>query len=111
MLGWTFAGKPVMVLAIMRPRSLALAICLYCIAAGSRADSVVVFNEIMYHPQTNEAALEWLELYNQMAVDVDLSGWSIDDGIQFQFAEGTIIPGGGYLVIAISPSALGTGLG
>lgn len=96
----------------MRRRSLAVAICLFCLAARSRADSVVVFNEIMYHPQTNEPALEWLELHNEMGVDIDLSGWSLGEGIEFRFAEGTIIPGGGYLVVAIDPSALmaGTGL-
>lgn len=70
------------------------------------ADSVVVFNEIMYHPATNEAALEWVELHNQMAVDVDLSGWSMGGGINFPFAEGTVIGGGGYLVVASSPADL-----
>src|SRR5262245_17493780 len=35
----------------------------------ARADSVVVFNEIMYHPLTNEPAFEWVELQNQHAVD------------------------------------------
>ena len=39
------------------------------------ADSVVVFNEVHYHPAEREAELEWVELHNQMAVDVDLSGW------------------------------------
>ncbi len=70
------------------------------------ADSVVVFNEVMYHPATGETEFEWLELHNQMAVDVDLSGWSITGGIDFTFAEGTVIPGGGYRVVAISPAAL-----
>ena len=42
------------------------------VAAGS--DSVVTFNEVMYHPLTNETAMEWVELYNQMSVDVDISG-------------------------------------
>ena len=70
------------------------------------ADSPVVFNEIMYHPQTNEPALEWVELQNQMSVDIDISGWSLDGGIEFRFGEGTIIRGGGYLVIALSPAAL-----
>ncbi|MEI7728412.1 MAG: lamin tail domain-containing protein [Verrucomicrobiota bacterium] len=69
----------------------------------ARADSVVVFNEIMYHPATNEAALEWVELYNQMAVDVEIGSWSIQGAVQYQFPAGTIIPGGGYLVIAASP--------
>ena len=95
-----------MVLATMRLRSLAVAICVFCTVVFGRADSIVVFNEIMYHPQTNEPSLEWVELYNQMAVDVDLSNWSLNGGIQFNFDEGTIIRGGGYLVIAVSPSTL-----
>ncbi len=70
------------------------------------ADSTVVFNEIMYHPPTNEALLEWVELYNQQAVDMDLSGWSLANGISFQFAEGTILAGGGHLVVASSPATL-----
>ncbi len=71
-----------------------------------RADSVVVFNEIMFHPQTNEATLEWVELHNQMAVDVELSGWSIRGGIEYDFPEGAVIPGRGHLVVALSPASL-----
>lgn len=78
---------------------LGLSQCLY-------ADSVVVFNELMYHPATNEPVMEWVELHNQMAVDVDLSGWSISKGIDFRFPEGTVISGGGYLVVASSPASL-----
>ena len=37
-------------------------------------DSVVVFNEIMYHPEDADG-IEWIELHNQMSVDVELSGW------------------------------------
>ncbi len=80
-----------------------LALLLAFWAGCLRADSVVVFNEIMYHPSTNETAMEWVELYNQMAVDVDLSGWSLTGGVDFKFGEGTVIPGGGYLIIASSP--------
>src|SRR5262245_15004195 len=75
------------------------------------ADSVVVFNEINYHPATNEAANEWVELHNQMAIDIDLSAWFLEDDIQFTFAEGTIILGGGYLVIASNPTALRSAAG
>lgn len=77
----------------------------------TRADSTVVFNEIMYHPATNEAVLEWVELHNQMAVDMDLSGWSISDGVSFVFPEGTILAGGGYLVVASSPTELAAATG
>src|ERR1043165_5072442 len=86
-----------------------LLIAAWLLAAGSsstvRADSTVVFNEIMYYPPTNESELEWVELYNQMSIDMDISNWSIANGIQFTFPEGTIIKGGGYLVVAISPQA------
>ncbi len=71
-----------------------------------RADSVVVFNEIMYHPVANESALEWIELHNQNAVDVDLSAWRLSDGIDYIFPEGTVIAGGADLVIASQPAAL-----
>ena len=92
-----------------RPRWTARLLCslpLLLAAAGARADSVVVFNELMYHPATNEAASEWVELHNQMAVPVDLSGWSLAGGINYQFAEGTVLAGSGYLVVAASPATL-----
>src|SRR6266581_1264194 len=91
--------------------SVTLLLALLCPGATVLADSTVVFNEIMYHPASNEPALEWLELHNQMAVNMDLSGWSLDGGVQFKFAEGTVVPGGGYIVAAISPSALAVATG
>ncbi|MBM3847065.1 MAG: hypothetical protein FJ405_12365, partial [Verrucomicrobia bacterium] len=75
------------------------------------ADSIVVFNEIMYQPATAEANAEWVELHNQNAVDVDLSGWSIANGISFTFPEGTRLRGKGYLVVALNPSWLATNAG
>src|SRR5205809_3200277 len=75
------------------------------------ADSVVVFNEVQYHPITNESANEWVELYNQMTIDIDLSAWSLKGDISYAFTKGTIIPGGGYVVIASNPSALQTDTG
>ena len=76
------------------------------IQCSAMADSVVVFNEIMYHPASDEPAMEWVELHNQNAVDVDLGGWRLAGGIDYLFPNGTIIKGRGYLVIAISPDAL-----
>src|SRR5258706_1559326 len=75
------------------------------------ADTVVVFNEIMYHPATNEANMEWVELHNQEAVDVDLSGWSITGGINYSFASNPIVRGRGFLVLASSPSTLAAATG
>ncbi len=69
-------------------------------------DSTVVFNEVMYHPSENQADLEWIEFYNQMAVNMDLSGWSLSGGIEYTFPEGTLVPGKGYLLVASDPEAL-----
>jgi len=73
---------------------------------SAQADSVVVFNEIMFHPATNEAAMEWVELHNQNSVDVDLGGWKISGGVDCTFPFGTVIRGGGQLVVAVSPASL-----
>ena len=52
-------------------------------------DSTVVFSEIMYHPLDDDASLEWVELHNQMAVKMDISGWTIGDGIDYRIPAGT----------------------
>ena len=81
------------------------------VAVAVARDSVVVFNEIHYHPPGDEPAMEWVELHNQMAVDVDMSAWRIDGGIQYDFPLGTVIPGGGHLVVSRDPEALGKASG
>ena len=71
-----------------------------------RADTTLVFNEISYHAPGNEISMEWVELYNQMAVDLDISGWSLDGGIQYTFPSNTIARGGGFVVVSVSPASL-----
>lgn len=68
-------------------------------------DSTVVFNEIMYNP-AGDGTPEWLELHNQMAVNVDISRWRLENGVEFTFPDNTVVPGGGYVVIAADPTAL-----
>jgi len=93
---------------IVMKRILVALLALYSISNfSSRGDAVVVFNEVMYHPATNEPAMEWVELRNQLAVDVDISDWSLDGGIQYRFPSNTIVKGRGFLVVALLPSALG----
>ena len=48
-------------------------------------DSTVVFSEIMYNPPGADESLEWIELHNQMAVNVDISGWRLDDAVEYTF--------------------------
>lgn len=67
------------------------------------ADAVVTFNEVNYNPASPQDA-EWIELHNQMAVNVDLSGWSLSNGASYTFAPGTVIPAHGFLVVAKNPA-------
>ncbi|HTI99972.1 MAG TPA: lamin tail domain-containing protein [Dongiaceae bacterium] len=73
-------------------------------SASAGADAALVFNEIMYHPATNEAASEWIEFYNQLAVDLDISGWSVSGDIDYVFPAGTRVAGGGYILLARDPA-------
>ncbi len=59
----------------------------------------VVINEIMYHPPADGGDAEYIELYNTAKDQVDISNWSFQDGIDFQFPQGTFIEGEGYLVV------------
>ena len=87
-------------------RILALAFAMFFVPQSAFADATVVFSEIMYHPFADEPDLEWIELESQMAVDMDLGGWSLTGGIFFEFPEGTILEGGDRMVVASSPNGL-----
>jgi hypothetical protein len=84
------------------PLIIALAIPLAAVAR----DSVVVFNEVHYQPAGDDSTLEYVEVYNQLAANVDLSNWRLDGDIRFNFPEGTVLNGGRYLVLAKDPAAL-----
>ena len=69
--------------------------------AMASADSVVVFNEVQYHPAAE--GVEWIELRNLMGVRVDLSGWKLAGGIELLFEEGTVMDSHGLLLVAADP--------
>lgn len=67
-----------------------------------QAIDAVAINEIMYNPISGDDADEFIELHNRGGQPVELGGWRFTDGVDFQFPAGTIIEGGGYLVVAKS---------
>ena len=67
-------------------------------APGS-SGGLVTFNEIHYHP-AGASAPEWVEIVNQCAVRLDLSGWQLAGGIAFTFPDGTFIEPGAFLVVS-----------
>lgn len=70
-----------------------------------RSPGSVTFTEL-YYADPSDPQLEWIELYNPMSFDMDLSGWSLTDGVDFTFPEGSRLGAGAYLVVAADPSLL-----
>lgn len=70
---------------------------------SSRRTSLII-SEIMYHP-TN-TLLEFVEIFNTRGEPEDLSGWKLRGDAGYDFPPGTVIPGGGFLVVAKSPADL-----
>ena len=79
----------------------------------------VVISEVMYHPPNNgtndNTRDEFIELHNISTVPVPLfdgtNGWHLRDAVDFDFALGTVLPPGGYLIVVSfdpvnNPSAL-----
>lgn len=95
----------------MKKLLLSLPLLAACAAQQVHADAVVAFNEVMYHPATNETTMEWIELRNLLASDVDISEWSISGAVSYTFPQNTVIRGRGHLVVAVSPAALAANTG
>ena len=90
---------------------LALSLLASPLAALPPNDAVVVFNEIHYNPGGAGETAEFIEVQNVMAVNVDLSGWRISGGVDFAFPNGTVIPGGGRIVVAKTPAMYAGAMG
>ena len=67
----------------------------------------IVISEIMYDPpEAGQDSLEYIELYNALDIEIDISGYYFSDGVEHTFEEGTIFPADSYLVVAKSSSAM-----
>ena len=71
--------------------------------ARATADSILVFNEIHYNQADGSADSEWIEFRNLNGVDVDVSGWRLRGGADFEFPQGTVVEGRGFLLVAADP--------
>lgn len=63
----------------------------------------VVINEINYNPPSDLDTEDWVELYNPESTEVDVAGWVFQDAEaehRFVLPAGTVIPAGGFLVLA-----------
>ena len=74
---------------VSHPFTMKLPLCLlsllFLAALALPGRAAVVINEIMYHPASELDADEWIELYNNGAAAVDVSGWKFTSGVNFTF--------------------------
>jgi len=72
--------------------------------AESISNSGVVINEIHYDPDVKTELVEFIELHNTTAADIDLTGWYFTNAIAYQFPAVSILPADGYIVVAQNPA-------
>ncbi|HUR44287.1 MAG TPA: lamin tail domain-containing protein, partial [Candidatus Saccharimonadales bacterium] len=68
----------------------------------------LVISEIMFKPakRGDNRVLDFIEIYNSNPFFHDMSGYKISGDVDFIFPPGTIIPGGGFKVVAAAPADL-----
>ncbi|HWB06918.1 MAG TPA: lamin tail domain-containing protein [Verrucomicrobiales bacterium] len=70
-----------------------------------------VITEIHYDPVDSKSKFtEFVEIYNPLNANLDLSGWRLDGGLAYTFPPGTTLPACGYLVVGESPAHIETWL-
>jgi hypothetical protein len=76
--------------------------------SGPRVGTVVI-SEVMYHPtapneQISSDDLEFIEIYNSTNIEVDLTNWQLDDGVNFQFGGVMLESKSALAVLPFDPS-------
>lgn len=74
-------------------------ICLlfFCVPLSSKA--AVLISEVAWMGSPASANHEWIELHNTGTAGVDVSGWTLSDGMNLSIALSGTIPAGGYAVL------------
>jgi hypothetical protein len=90
------------------PNRLLLRLACGCLLSTTclNAAGVAVINEFHAKPEDLHELEEFVELSNPGDQDLDVSGWKLSDAVGFTMPEGTTLPAGGYLVVAMNPAAL-----
>ena len=83
-----------------------LILCFSIASMLSASAQGLVITEINYRSDTVVNKAEFIEIYNNSGLNVDISGWLLDKGVDFQFPAGSTIGAGKYIVVAQNPSAI-----
>lgn len=69
----------------------------------------LVISEILFAPrglETYANSTEFVELFNANTYWEDLGGYRLSGSIHYTFPDGTVLPGGGFLVVARNPDVI-----
>ncbi len=67
------------------------------------SSSTLLISEVLYDPLGTEPNEEWIEVFNNTALPMELTGWTISDNLSTDVISPTVtIPAGGCMVIAAS---------
>jgi hypothetical protein len=73
--------------------------------AAEPVDQLVI-NEIHHNPDRKNEAVEFIELYNPTAHEINLANWTLAGAVDYLFPPNAKIGAGGYAVLAQNPAAL-----
>ncbi|MHC4799546.1 MAG: lamin tail domain-containing protein, partial [Planctomycetota bacterium] len=68
------------------------------------AGVIINFGSVEFNPASGNQDQEYIELINPAPFAVDISGWSMEDGVEHIFSSGTVIPAYGSLYV--TPNAV-----
>ena len=75
------------------------------IPAAQNGFPAITFGALEYNPPSGNQDEEYIELVNSNAVAVDISGWTLEGGVEHTFPPGTVIVAGGSLYLSPDSSA------
>jgi hypothetical protein len=80
----------------------------FALWSASVVSAQLVINELHFRPPgaPENRRLEFVELYNRGNSNVPLAGVRLSRGVNFSFTDETVVPPGGYLVVAADPTYL-----
>lgn len=73
-------------------------------SAGAEPGGIVI-SELNYHAASDLDVDDWLELTNTSGEAIDISGWTFTAGVTATLPAGSVVPAGGYYVVAKDAAA------
>ncbi len=78
------------------------------VPAGQPTNAAVVLGRLDASPAGGNQDQEYIEIINTNSYAIDISEWSLSNGVTFSFLGGTVIPAGSNLIVSANSAAFRT---